>query len=152
MMLMIDKSQLPEYIGKALNSDHWLKISQERINQFAEITEDRQFIHINPERAANTAFGGTVAHGMLTLSLLPYFYEQAGIQLRDVQMQINYGFDKIRFLAPVKVNNEISASFTLLEFNSPKPAQIKLKFKLIVTIKGKQTPALIGEWLALIIE
>ncbi|MCF6225400.1 MAG: MaoC family dehydratase [Xanthomonadales bacterium] len=152
MTLLIDKNQLPEYLDKLLTSDHWLKITQQRIDQFAEITEDRQFIHIDPEQAANTAFGATVAHGMLTLSLLPYFYEQAGIQLRDVQMQINYGFDKVRFLAPVKVNSEINASFTLREFSNPKPAQLKLKFKVIVRIKGAETPALIGEWLALIIE
>jgi len=152
MTLLIDKSQLPDFIGRALTSDHWLKITQERIDQFAETTEDRQFIHTDPARAANTIFGGTVAHGMLTLSLLPYFYEHAGIQLRNIQMQINYGFDRIRFLTPVTVNSELTASFTLLEFGNPKPGQIKLKFKLIVTIKGTETPALIGEWLALIIE
>ena len=82
MTHLIDPQELQDFIGKELGGDDWLNITQERINQFAETTEDRQFIHIDPERAKQTTLGGTIAHGMLTLSLMPYFYEKSGIQLK----------------------------------------------------------------------
>lgn len=151
MTHLIDPQELQDFIGKELGGDDWLNITQERINQFAETTEDRQFIHIDPERAKQTPLGGTIAHGMLTLSLMPYFYEKSGIQLKNTKMAINYGFDKIRFLSPVPVNSEIGMKFSLIEIEEKKPGQFKLKFNLTALKKGSETPALIAEWMGVFI-
>ena len=151
MALIVEPRELSALIGKQLGGDDWLLISQDRINQFAETTEDRQFIHIDPERAKQTPLGGTIAHGMLTLSLMPYFYEKSGIQLKNTKMAINYGFDKIRFLAPVPVNSEIGIKFTLIDVEEKKPGQFKLKFNLTGLIKGSETPALVAEWIGVFI-
>lgn len=151
MIHLIEPRELTGLIGKELGGNDWLLISQDRINQFAETTEDRQFIHIDPQRAKQTPLGGTIAHGMLTLSLMPYFYEKSGIHLKNTKMAINYGFDKIRFLAPVPVNSEIGMKFTLIEVEEKKPGQFKLKFNLAGLIKGSETPALVAEWMGIFI-
>ena len=94
-------SELQSLIGTEIGTSEWLEIDQGRIDTFAEVTEDRQFINVNKELAEKTPFGGTIAHGFLTLSLLSHFSEASGLVIEGVKMGINYGFEKIRFLAPV---------------------------------------------------
>jgi len=151
MAVIIEATDLQDYIGKTLGEEDWLRIDQERINRFAETTEDRQFIHIDPEAAAKTPFGSTIAHGMLVLSLMTWFYERSGIQLKDTKMAINYGFNKVRFTNPVPVNSEINAQFTLSSATEKKAGHHHLSYKLVVMIKGSSMPALIAEWLVVFI-
>ncbi|MEY8215479.1 MAG: MaoC family dehydratase, partial [Colwellia sp.] len=129
----------------------WVKFSQADINEFADVTGDHQFIHIDPIAAKKTLFGSTIAHGMFVLSLLPKFMEQAGIEIHQNKMVINYGFDKVRFLTPVKVDNEVRGHLKLLSAVEKKPGQVLLKYQITCEIKGEKSPALIAEQLALII-
>ncbi len=148
----VNKDQLNDYVGKEIGVSDWLEISQERVNGFAEVTGDHQFIHVDPERAAKTPFGGPIAHGFLTLSLLPYFAGQ-GHSLRpaNVAMGINYGLDKVRFLTPVKVGASIRARYKFTGFEEKKPGQILLKHEVTIEIDGEQKPAMIAESLAMVI-
>ncbi|MDT8999297.1 MaoC family dehydratase [Paucibacter sp. APW11] len=107
--------QLAELVGSEIGCSEWLDIEQSRIDAFAEATNDRQWIHCDAERAASGPFGSTVAHGFLTLSLLPVFFE-TGFAVADVRMVLNYGLNKVRFPAPVPVNSRLRARFTLQGF------------------------------------
>ncbi|MCB1669706.1 MAG: MaoC family dehydratase [Gammaproteobacteria bacterium] len=150
MSNVIDPSRLPDYIGKEVGVTDWFEIDQQRINRFAEATEDYQFIHVDPDRAARTPFGSTIAHGFLTLSLLSMFgNNNGGIKLRDAIMGINYGLDKVRFISPVRVGKRIRARFTLLEASEKQPGRYLLKHKVTVEIEGEDKPALIAEWLGM---
>lgn len=106
-------SELEALVGTEIGSSEWLEIDQDRINTFADVTEDQQFIHINQELAKKTPFGGTIAHGFLTLSLLSRFSEDSGLVIEGVKMGINYGFEKIRFLAPVPSGSKVRGRFFL---------------------------------------
>ena len=106
-------SELQSLIGTEIGTSEWLEIDQGRIDTFAEVTEDRQFIHVNKELAEKTPFGGTIAHGFLTLSLLSHFSEASGLVIEGVKMGINYGFEKIRFLAPVPTGSRVRGRFFL---------------------------------------
>ncbi len=94
--------------GSQLGPTEWLEVTQDRVNVFADATDDHQWIHVNPERAASGPFGGTIAHGLLTLSLLPYFMHQL-YTVENIAMAINYGYNKVRFITPVKVGAKIRA-------------------------------------------
>lgn len=148
-MLIVPKEELENYINKPLEPSEWFKIDQERINDFADATLDHQFIHVDVKNAAKTPFGTTIAHGYLTLSLLPYFTAQAGIAPANIQMAINYGADKIRFLQPVAVNSEVRAHVKLLDITEKTPGQLLFKTEVTVEIKGKEKPALIAQVLSL---
>lgn len=145
----VDKKQLSQYIGKELVKSQWLKINQNNINAFADVTHDHQFIHTDTEKASHTPYGGTIVHGMFVLSLLSHFHEQCGINIKGSVIGVNYGFDKVRFLAPVAVDSELSAQFTLMSCDDEKAGRIRLKYKVSVNIKGVGTPALIAEWVVL---
>jgi len=122
MSNVINPAELEDYIGKEVGVTDWLEIDQDRINKFAEATGDFQYIHIDQERAAQTPFGGTIAHGFLTLSLLSKLSSSGGgIKLKDAVMGINYGLDKVRFINPVKAGKNVRARFTLMEANEKKP-------------------------------
>lgn len=133
-------------IGSDVGTSDWYLLDQTRIDQFAETTEDRQFIHVNPEMAKMTPFGGTIAHGFLTLSMLAAMMETA-IEKVEVQMSVNYGFDKVRFLTPVKSGQRVRGHFKLLEMVEKRPGQWQQKVEVTVEIEGQEKPALIAEWL-----
>lgn len=150
MSNLIDPAELPDYIGKEVGVTDWFQIDQDRINRFAEATEDHQYIHVDTERAAQTPFGATIAHGFLTLSLLSMFSNiGGGIKLKGTVMGINYGLDKVRFINPVKVDSNIRARFTLMEASEKQPGRYLLKHGVTVEIEGEDKPALIAEWLGM---
>ena len=133
-------------VGEELGVSDWFLIDQGRIDAFAECTEDRQFIHTNPEMAKATPLGGTVAHGFLTLSLLSAMAENA-LDKPEVQFAINYGFDKIRFLNFVKSGKRVRGRFKLLELVEKRPGQWQGKFEATVEIEDETKPALSAEWI-----
>ncbi|MDP1932227.1 MAG: MaoC family dehydratase [Gammaproteobacteria bacterium] len=138
------------YVGQEVGITQWFEVTQERVNQFAEATGDFQFIHIDPERAkAETPFGGTIAHGFLTLSLLSMLSSQTDtIKIKGSVVSINYGLDKVRFMSPVKVGKRIRARFELMSAVQ-KGSNVLLKHKATVEIEGEDKPAMIAEWLGM---
>ncbi|MBM89440.1 MAG: protein dehydratase [Gammaproteobacteria bacterium] len=147
---LVNQDQLSNYVGKEVGLTDWFEIKQERINNFAEATEDFQYIHVDEERAAQTPFGETIAHGFLTLSLLSKLSSMSGaIKLENSIMGINYGLDKVRFINPVKVNSKIRARFELVSAEEKKPKHYLLKHNVTVEIQGETKPALIAEWLGM---
>lgn len=149
---MTKPSDLQALVGQEVGLSRWITVDQARIDAFARITEDEQFIHVDPERAKATPFGGTIAHGFLTLSLASAMAE-AVEPLDGVVMGVNYGFDKLRFLAPVPAGSKVRGRFKLLSAEN-KGAQDGverwlLKHELAVEIDGGDKPALIAEWLSM---
>ncbi|MGX6647890.1 MaoC family dehydratase [Maricaulaceae bacterium MS644] len=140
-----------ERIGQTNMSD-WFTIDQARVNAFADVTLDHQFIHVDPERAKKeTPFGGPIAHGFLTLSMLSHFAEQALPPFPDKAIGINYGFEKVRFLSPVPVGSQLRGKFTLADVTERKPGQFQLTQTVEVEIEGQDTPALAAQWLSLVV-
>ena len=133
-------------IGEDIGTSDWFEIGQDRINIFADNTEDRQFIHIDPEAAKMTPFGGTIAHGFLVLSMLSAMMASA-FEAPEVLMSVNYGFDKLRFLTPVKSGSRIRGHFKLLELVEKRPGQWQQKVEVTVEIEGGTKPAMIAEWI-----
>jgi acyl dehydratase len=138
-------------IGTETGISQWHIISQKQVDQFAETTGDFQFIHLDAERAKNeTPFGGTIAHGYLTLSMLSSLGAGAGsVRLENTRITINYGLDKVRFLNPVRVGARIRAKFVLLSIEEKNPGQFLLKNQATVEIEGQDKPAMIAESLSL---
>ena len=150
MSNLINASQLQDYVGKEVGLTDWIEVDQERINQFADATGDHQYIHLDAERAAQTPFGTTIAHGFLTLSLLSMLSGMGGgLKLDNTVMGINYGLDKVRFLNPVKSGAKIRARFVLASAEEKKPGNYLLKHNVTVEIDGEDKPALIAEWLGM---
>jgi acyl dehydratase len=142
--------QLGEYVGKEVGVTDWLEVDQDRINKFADATGDHQYIHIDAERAAETPFGTTIAHGFLTLSLLSMLgSKNGGMKLENSVMGINYGLDKVRFINPVKVDAKIRARFQLISAEEKKPKHYLMKHNVTIEIDGEEKPALIAEWLGM---
>jgi acyl dehydratase len=135
--------------GQELGPSRWLDVTQERIDAFAEATEDRQFIHTDPAAAARTPFGGTIAHGFLTLSLLSRMAAEGMLIPDGVKMAVNYGFDRVRFLAPVKSGKRVRGRFTLDSIEEKAPGQWLLRHIVTVEIEGEDKPALTAAWLGL---
>ncbi len=133
-------------IGEVLGTSEWFLIDQDRINHFADCTQDHQFIHVNPDMAKMTPFGGTIAHGFLTLSMLSPLMKSLDTKL-DVQMSVNYGFNKLRFLSPVKSGKRIRGHFKLLGMEEKRPGQWQQTVEATVEIEGEEKPAMIAEWL-----
>ena len=142
-------ADLAGLIGTEIGVSRWITVDQARIDAFAEITEDRQFIHIDPVAAAQTPFGGTIAHGFLTLSLLSAMTYDAVSPLDGVMMGVNYGFDKLRFLAPVPAGSNVRGRFKLLSAEDKGGGRWLLKHEVTVEIDGAEKPALIAEWLGM---
>jgi len=142
---------LPHLAGKELAPSDWLEITQDRISQFADATNDHQFIHTDPEKARQTTFGGTIAHGYLTLSLLSYLLPQNTVRPAGMAMALNYGSDKARYLAPVKVGQRVRAQQKILEIAEKRPGQWLSKIGVTVEIDGERAPALIAEILTMYI-
>ena len=148
-MPVIKVEELSEYVGKQTGVSEWLTVDQDRINVFADVTEDHQFIHVNPEAAKMTPFGTTVAHGFLTLSLLSKMAENSVLILDGVKMGLNYGFDKVRFMSPVKSGKRVRGHFTLMSADQKIPGQWQFKYAVKVEIEGEEKPALAAEWLSM---
>ena len=149
MALTLNVDQLNDYIGKEVGISEWLLVDQERINQFADATGDHQYIHVDSDRAAQTPFGTTIAHGFLTMSLMVLMGYEGSTKLENSVMGINYGFDKLRFINPVKVNSKIRGRFQLISAEEKKPNQWLLKHNITVEIAGEEKPALVAEWLGM---
>lgn len=147
MTTIIDKEDIQQYVGFETKGAEWFTVTQDQINQFADCTHDQQFIHTDPEKAKETPFGTTIAHGFLTLSLLSHLAEDCRVTIKGIYMGINYGFDKVRFIAPVKVNSRIRANAKVLEVVEKKPGQFQFKTEISVEIQGENKPALTAEWL-----
>lgn len=150
MALTISIEDANNYLGQEVGVSDWLKIEQSRIDAFADATNDHQFIHIDPDAAAEGPFGMTIAHGFLSLSLLTDLAANNGIQLENTAMLINYGFNVVRFLAPVKVDDEIRARIVLNAFEEKRPKQFLVTSGITIEIKGEDKPALVAEWLTLV--
>jgi len=148
-MTSVPAAELPSYIGKELGRSEWLTIDQDRINQFAECTGDHQFIHVDPEKAKLTPFGTTIAHGFLSLSLVPKLMEGIMIMPKGLKMAVNYGLDSVRFIQPVKVNSKVRLVVTLTDAHEKNPGQWLLKAKAVLEIEGSEKPAYIAEPLTL---
>ena len=151
MGLRLNRDNMHDSIGADMGTADWLLIDQANINAFADSTHDHQFIHVDPDAAAKTPFGGTIAHGFLSLSLLSHFAESVGCSFENMVMGINYGFDKVRFLAPVKVNSRVRARARLLDVLEKNPGQFLIKQEVTIEIEGEPRPALIAEWLTMAI-
>jgi acyl dehydratase len=141
--------ELAAKVGETIGSSEWLEVNQERINQFAEATGDFQFIHIDEEKAKLTPFGGTIAHGFLTLSLIPVLTQSSDTPRIDgIKMAVNYGGNKVRFLAPVRSGKRVRGHFKLLELEEKRPGQWQQTVETTVEIEGEAKPALIAEWIS----
>jgi acyl dehydratase len=146
----ITVQQMAESIGAERVSD-WVEVTQAMIDQFAEATGDHQFIHVDPERAAQTPFGGTIAHGFLSLSLMPMLAAKTDTpKIEGVKMGVNYGGNKVRFLTPVRSGKRVRGRFKLLKFAERKPGVWERLEEYTLEIEGEPKPALIAEWIALL--
>lgn len=149
MVTFVNKEQILDKIGFEAEPTEWFTVTQETINKFADCTLDHQFIHVDPVKAKETAFGSTIAHGFLSLSMLSHFAEQYSVLINGFYMGVNYGFDKVRFLAPVKVNKRIRAVAKILDITSNKPGQYLFKTQVTIEIEGEDKPACVAEWLSM---
>ena len=148
-MPYVPVAELKDYVGKELGRSEWLTIDQERINLFAEATGDYQFIHVDPVKAAQTPFGSTIAHGFLSLLLIPKLMEDILVLPQGLKMVVNYGLDSVRFIQPVKVNSKVRLKVDLAEVTEKKPGQWLLKATATLEIEGSDKPAYIAEPLSL---
>ena len=148
-METVHYNDLETLINKALAPSKWITVDQDLIDAFADATGDHQFIHVDPEKAKLTPFGGTIAHGFLTLSLMPLLMAKAdGPRIADVKMGVNYGGNKTRFLAPVRSGKRVRGRFKLLELDEKRPGQWQQVIEFTVEIEGEDKPALIAEWIS----
>jgi acyl dehydratase len=148
-MPLVPVAQLQDYVGKELGRSDWLTIDQNRINQFAECTGDHQFIHVDPVKAKLTPFGGTIAHGFLSLSLIPVLLESLMLVPEGMKMAVNYGLDSVRFIQPVKVDSRVRLAAKVLDITEKRPGQWLIKIEATLEIDGEQKPAYIAESLSL---
>jgi acyl dehydratase len=148
---ILPKEEMVNAVGTKFEPGQWILVSQERINTFADCTEDHQFIHIDEEKAAKTPFGGTIAHGFLTLSLLSRMVEGNGVIPENTVMGINYGFDKVRFLTPVRAGKRVRAHVTITAVDRKDDNRFLIKQTISVEIEGEENPALIADWLTMVI-
>ncbi|QOZ53709.1 MaoC family dehydratase [Bradyrhizobium sp. CCBAU 53338] len=137
-------------VGKEIGVSSWHLIDQPRIDTYADVIEDHQFIHVDPERAKKeTAFGSTIAHGFLTMSLLSIMSYEVMPAVAGATMGVNYGFDKLRFISPVRSGKRVRGRFVLAEAKLRKPNELQTRTNVTVEIEGEDKPALVAEWLGL---
>jgi len=144
-------TEIKSRIGTEIGVSGWILVDQARIDAFADTTEDRQFIHVDPAAAAQTPFGGTIAHGFLSLSLLSHMGAQAMLLPDGMKIVVNYGLDRVRFLAPVRSGSRARGRFTLDSIEEEAPGQILMRHTVAVEIEGNEKPALSAVWLTLIV-
>ncbi|MBX8801650.1 MaoC family dehydratase [Ochrobactrum sp. MR28] len=145
----ITLDQLREAIGTEIGCSEWRVVTQEMINQFADATDDHQYIHVDPVRAAETPFGGTIAHGFLTLSLLSTLAFEALPMLQGATMGINYGFDSVRFMTPVKTGTRVRARFKLADADIRPSGRVVNYYDVTLEVEGMVKPALTARWLTI---
>jgi acyl dehydratase len=150
-MPLASLTEIKSRIGQEVGVSSWITIDQARIDRFADATEDRQFIHVDPDAAAQSVFGGTIAHGFLSLSLLSRMGAEAMAVPDGLKMAVNYGLDRVRFLATVPSGARVRGRFTLDSVEEKAPGQILLRHTVKVEIEGEKKPALTAVWLALIV-
>jgi acyl dehydratase len=137
-------------VGKEIGVSSWHLVDQPRIDTYADVIEDHQFIHVDPERAKKeTAFGTTIAHGFLTMSLLSVMSYEVMPAVAGATMGVNYGFDKLRFISPVRSGKRVRGRFVLAEAKLRKPGELQTRTNVTVEIEGEDKPALVAEWLGL---
>ena len=137
-------------VGKEIGVSSWHTVDQKRIDVYADVIEDHQFIHVDPVRAKDTPMGATVAHGFLTMSLLSVMSYEVMPRVHGTTHGFNYGFDKLRFLSPVKAGSRVRGRFTLIDAAIRKPGELLSKTNVTVEIEGEAKPALAADWLGLI--
>ena len=143
----VSRAAYEAMIGSEIGISEWVTITQAQIDAFADCTFDHQYIHVDPDAAAQTPFGGTIAHGFLTLSLLSSMaYQMPSIQ--GAVMGVNYGFNKIRFVSPVRTGARIRGRFTLADLTDILPGEVQFIMHVTVEIEGQDKPALVAEWLS----
>jgi len=148
-MTAISPQAMKDMVGQNLGTSEWLLVDQEMINKFADATGDHQFIHVNEEMAKMTPFGGTIAHGFLTLSLFPVLMAKSDCpRVEGVKMGVNYGGNKVRFLAPVRSGKRVRGHFKLLELEEKRPGQWQQTLEFTVEIEGEEKPAVMAEWIS----
>jgi acyl dehydratase len=152
----MDKVTLDAYqkmVGTEIGLSDWITVSQKMIDDFSDVTGDRQFIHNNPDRAADeTPFGGAIAHGFLTLSLITQMYKDTTPIITDHEVVINYGLNRIRFLAPVPSGARIRGRITLAKVEPRGTTQILTENKIVVEIENGEKPAMLGTWVTLLVK
>lgn len=140
-----------EMVGREIGVSSWHVVDQTRIDSYADVIEDHQFIHVDPERAKKeTAFGTTIAHGFLTMSLLSIMSYEVMPVISGTTMGVNYGFDKLRFISPVRSGKRVRGRFTLAEASLRKPKELQSRTHVTVEIEGEEKPALVADWIGLI--
>jgi acyl dehydratase len=142
---VIPKAELLALAGTELEPTSWFLVDQERVNQFADATDDHQFIHVDPERAAQTPFGGTIAHGLLSLSLLPALFGEVAPSPEGLVMALNYGYDKVRFIDPVRVGSEVRLLSKVTAVKEKQPGRFLVHTEITMEIRGGKKPALVAE-------
>ena len=142
--------QIRSQIGIDIGTSDWITVDQPRIQAFADATEDQQFIHVDPTAAAHTPFGGTIAHGFLTLSLLSRMAADVMLSPDNLKMAVNYGLDRVRFIAPVRSGKRIRGRFTLDSLDDKAPGQLLMRHTVTVEIEGETKPALTAQWLGML--
>jgi len=147
---VISITEVKDLVGTELGVSEWMDVPQSRIDKFADATDDHQFIHVDPVRAAETPFGGTIAHGFLTLSMLSAMHSEAVPKLKETNFGINYGFNKIRFMAPVPVNGRIRGRFFLKEARLRGPGRMMTTYEVTIEIENVKKPAMTATWLTII--
>ncbi len=150
-MKVIPKDEMVNAAGTKLEPSDWAVLDQSRINTFADCTEDHQFIHIDEEKAAQTPFGGTIAHGFLTLSMMAKFSEESMIAPEGMVMGMNYGCDRLRFLAPVRAGKRVRMHSEVLSVDRKDDNRFLVKIGVSMEIEGEETPALVAEWLHMLV-
>jgi acyl dehydratase len=148
-MGVVTADEMKALVGQHIGTSDWLTVDQPMIDKFAEATGDHQFIHIDVEKAKLTPFGGTIAHGFLSLSLMPVLSAKADLpRLDGVKMGVNYGGNKTRFLSPVRSGKRVRGQFKLLEIEEKRPGQWQQTIEYTLEIDGEDKPALIAEWVS----
>ena len=137
--------------GTQIGVSDWITVDQERIDKFAEATDDQQFIHVDPEAAGKTMFGGTIAHGFLTLSLLSRMAADVMLAPKETKMAVNYGLNRVRFIAPVPSGSRIRGTFTLANIEERGEGQILMHHNVLVEIEGTDKTALTADWIGLLV-
>ncbi len=137
-------------VGREIGVSSWHLVDQNRINIYADVIEDHQFIHVDPQRAKETPFGTTVAHGFLTMSLMSIMSYEVMPVIEGATMGVNYGFDKLRFISPVRSGSRVRGRFTLAEAKLRKPRELQSRTNVTVEIEGEDKPALVADWIGLI--
>ena len=147
----ISLREMKSFVGKEVGVSDWITVDQSTIDRFADATGDHQFIHVDPKRAAaETSFGGTIAHGFLTLSLLSAMNYNCLPTVRERRLGINYGFDKVRFMAPVKAGARVRGRFVLADCRFRGASMLECLYAVTVEIENERKPALTAQWITIV--